>query len=366
MRIGAFVPFLETAIRAGQKVLAVGPPGCGKTEGAETACARAGMDCLPVCCPLIDPSYVLGYPYRDPSNGHAGHLPYGVIDRALKSTKPTVILLDELGSASETVLKSVLRLVQFREAGDHKLPGHVGFVAASNDVGHGAGVQGMVEPLKDRFDTIVSVEPNIEDTLEYGLAHSWEPGLLAYLNSPAAAPSEISQYGALCDWKPQKNLARSGSTPRGWGMVDKWLKLGVKDNEVIAGAIGKGRAGEFLSFLDDIAKLPAVADILIDPDGCKIPENPAHKYAVCIGLAGALSGKTFAQILRYLKRPGFGQSLMTFTLRSANRAYNSRVKDGRLPKDYVPMSASPDWTRFVISDEGKALVQLDNDVRGLK
>ncbi len=145
MRIGEFGDFLEKSLPKKKKTLVIGPPGVGKSFSYDTACRRLGWDFLPICTPLCDPAYLLGYPYRD--NGSAGHAPFGQIARALAATKGTVLLFDELPSAAETVTKAALRLFQFGEVGSRKLPDCVVLAAAGNDTQHGAGVLGLIEPL---------------------------------------------------------------------------------------------------------------------------------------------------------------------------------------------------------------------------
>jgi len=352
MRIGKFERFCELALPAHSKFLVVGPPGVGKTQVPADVARRLGWDYIPICCPLTDPSFWMGYPYRN--NGTAGFAPYGQIAAALAASKPTLLVLDEFGAMGETTTKACLRFVQFGEVGDKRLPDCVMICAASNDVGHGAGVMGLLEPMKDRFATIISVEPHVEDTIAYGLANDWPAWLLAYLQN--SGPGETSPYGALLDWKPTKNMGRSGATPRGWGEVAVLDKSGLLDfdPEVICGAVGRGRGLEALAFRDQIQSLPDINQVLSDPAAAPIPDNPSHRYFVALGLAAKLNGRNFGVGLTYLNR--LPQAMRAFSVRAARRREYAQKADGKLPAGYKMIHESVDHTAWAVSQDGREIV----------
>ena len=294
----------------------------------------------------------MGYPYRD--NGSAGFAPYGQLAKALHASKPTLLLADELPAAGESTQKAALRFFQFREVGDKRLPDCVVLAAAGNDVGQGAGVQGMIEPLKDRFASIISVEPHIEDTIAYGLAAEWPAWLLAYLQN--SAPADGAPHGALLDWKPQKTMVRSGSTPRGWGEVAQLDKDGLLDldPEIICGAVGKGRGLEALAFREQIQALPDIEAVLLDPSGSPVPDNPSHRYFVALAVAGKLNGRTFGQGLAYLNR--LPQPMRAFSVRAAFRREVAQQKDGKLPAGHKLCRESADFVAWCSSADGQEIL----------
>lgn len=342
MRIGEYVAFMQRSLEKQRIVLAIGAPGVGKTFGKEEAARRAGMNYIGICTPLCDVSFIAGYPYRD--GGKANFAPFAQLADALAAEVPTVLDFDEIGSGSESVVKACLRLFQFREVGNRKLPDCVVLSASSNDVTHGVGVFGFNEAMKDRFDTIITVEPHIDDTIAFGLTDGWPVDLLAYLrNTPAA----------LHDWKPSKNMQCSGATPRGWDKVADWINDGIDDPEVIAGKVGKGRATEYLAFRRMAAELPDVDSVLMDPENAPVPENPSARLLVAMALASRMDGHTFGQCAKYLRR--LPRMFEAYGIRDACRAQGEKVKSKKLPKDYKPIEASRDWAVWACSPEGKEI-----------
>lgn len=346
MRINAFGQFYERALVKRKRVCAVGKPGTGKTFEFMRCAAAAGFDYIGVSSPTLSPVKVHGYP-RAPKDegGDATHALFDGIARAFRATRPTLLHFRDLGMAGGETLKAILDLVQFGTIDNRTMPEFVVFGADSNDVGHGADVQGLIEPLKTRFHTIVEIETNLEDVISYGLARAWPADLLAFLRN---APD------ALHDWKPSKSMRIDGACPRGWEYVAQWINDGFDDSEVIAGCVGKGRATQYLAYRQLINELPDINQILMDPTGSPVPENPGARFLVSMALSQHLTAANFGQVIQYTNRlPGINQG---FCVRDAFRAEVSRRSAGTLPKDWKSLASSRDFTAWSVSERGKAIM----------
>jgi hypothetical protein len=347
MKISEYRSLCETAFKNGRRVMGVGPAGIGKTEGAVEAARRLDMDFIGLCSALEDPSSIRGYPSRG-ENGEATHCLFDGIARAFKATKPTVLFFDDLGMASESTMRAIMRLVQFGEIDNRKLPDCVVIGAASNDVGQGAGITGMIDPLKSRFHAIVNVETNVDDVVLYGLSHGWPGDLLAYLkNDPEA----------VHDCKPTRDMQISGACPRGWGYVADWIKCGVDDNEVLRGCIGKGRADSYLAFRALINELPDVDGCILAPDSSPLPDNPSAKWLIAMALASKMTGRNFGNVRKYLDR--MQQMFRAYSIRSAVMAEMERNKLGNLPKGYSMITSSGEFTAWSASKDGQETLAAD-------
>lgn len=343
MRIGEFAEFFRKALAKRKRVLDVGPPGIGKTFTRRQVCAELGWDYIGICAPLQSPVKIGGYP-RPPveEGGDASHALFDGIARAFRAQGPTHLHIDDLGMANGETLKAIVDLVQFGRIDNRLMPECVVVGASSNDVGHGADVQGLIEPLKSRFHSIIKIETHIDDVVTYGLSKGWPSCLLAYLrNDPPA----------LHDWKPSKSMQIDGACPRGWEYVAEWINDGFDDPEVISGCVGKGRATAYLAFRALIADLPDVNACLLDPEGSPIPENPSARFLVSMALASKMDAGTFGQAIRYLNR--LPQLFRAYAIRDAIKAEAARQKAGALPKGHKPIHASRDFTAWTCSSDGK-------------
>lgn len=352
MRISEYTAFLERTWQRGiqsrkhKRILTKGAPGVGKTFGARAAAAALGMDFIGLCCPLLSPVKVGGYP-RPPvePDGEATHCLFDGIAKAFKATKPTVLFWDDLAMASGETLKSVVEMVQFGQIDGRQLPDCVVQAGATNDVGHGADVQGLIEPLKTRWNTIVTVETNVDDVVGYGLGKGWPADLCAFLRN---APD------ALHDWKPSKSVSVDGACPRGWEYVAEWINDGETDPEVIAGCVGKGRATQYLAFRDLVNELPDVDACILDPTQAPVPDNPSARFLVAMALASKMTNQNFGQCVKYLSR--LPAMFRAFSIRDAFRAEANRRKDNSLPKGWTALSSSRDFTAWACSQDGKDIM----------
>jgi len=212
-------------------------------------------------------------------------------------------------------------------------------------VGHGAGVYGMIEPLKSRFHTIIEVETHVDDVVGFGLARGWPSWLCAFLrNSPQA----------LNDWKPSKSMRIDGACPRGWSYLAEWDNLGVTDPEVWAGCVGKGQAAAAAAFRELINELPDVDQCLLDPDSSPVPENPSARFLVAMALASKLTAGNFGAGVKYLSR--LPAMFRAYAVRDAFRAEAQKRKDASLPANYRALSSSRDFTAWAVSSDGKDIM----------
>ncbi len=344
MRHSEFSALLDRALPKHRRLMVVGPPGVGKTFAFLQFCQRSSWQFIGICSPLEDPSTIRGYPSRG-TNGEATHCLFDGIAKAFKATEPTVLLFDDLGMASESTLRSIVRLFQFGEIDNRRLPDCVVLAAATNDVGHGAGVYGMIEPLKSRFHSIVRIDTHVDDVVGYGLAKGWPSDLCAFLrNTP----------DALHDWKPEKTMTVGGSCPRGWEYAAEWVQDGVTDPEVIAGCVGKGRASQYLAFRELINELTDIDGVLMDPDNAPIPDNPSARFLVSTCLAARMTAGNFGRAVTYLNR--LPAMFRAYSIRDAFRAEAFRRREKTLPKDWKALSSSRDFTAWAVSDDGKEVM----------
>jgi hypothetical protein len=288
---------LVSAFKNRRQVLVKGKPGCGKTFIVKESADTAGMDMILTHPAISDPTDYKGFPVK--AEDHATFLPFGDIWKAIKSEKPTVFFVDDLGQSSDTVMKALMQLIHGRRLNGNTLPDHVVFCGATNDVGHKAGVTGILEPVKSRFHTIVELESSLDSWCGWALKRV--PGipfeLIAYLRTNPKALNEFA---------PTKELT---NTPceRNWEHFADWLNDGLslkKDFEVFAGCVGKGRATEYSAFEDLAKNAPSIDAILMNPDTEPVPDDshPAIRYLVATGLAARAKKQNMGKVMRYLNR----------------------------------------------------------------
>lgn len=292
VRPSQVVPFLANAFKHGRQVLLVGRPGAGKTDMGFQATDSVGFGLLLSHPAVSDPTDYKGLPHD--AKDHAEFLPFAELWEAMKSTKPTVFFVDDLGQAPDSVQKAMMQLLHGRRLNGHRLPDHVVFLGATNDIGQRAGVTGILEPVKSRWDTIIHVETHIDDWCQWAVKNNMPIVLVAFLRT---RPELLDKF------EPTRELVNT-PCPRTWAKLGQWVNDGISDYEVLAGCVGKGPATEFLAFVKLATKAPSLDAIILNPDTAPLPDadEPSLKYLVATGLSRKATKGNFERITKYLYR----------------------------------------------------------------
>ena len=283
---------LEICFKLKQQLLIVGPPAIGKTDCVKQAAQRAGMQCIISHPSIDDPTDAKGFPFPAQDGNSAKFLPYGKLKKILDSGEPTVWLLDDLGQASESVQKSYMQPLRGRLMGDHYVPDHVVFCAATNDVKQMSGVMGLLEPIKSRFHSIIFMEADLNDWCKWAEENDMPAVLIAFLRTN---PKLLSNF------KPTRDFTNCPS-PREWEAVGKRWNEKVYRQHLDEGSVGKGAAIEAYAFLELAQKAPSIDAMLMDPKNSEVPEEPSIRYLVAGGIARRMTKSNMKAALEYLYR----------------------------------------------------------------
>lgn len=295
MRPSELQTLLASAIPARLPILITGAPGIGKSDIVANAAAAAGADLILSHPVVSDPTDAKGLPWIAADKKSATFLPFGEMQHAINAKTSTVWFLDDLGQASPAVQASFMQLILARRVNGHQLPDCVTFVAATNRRTDRAGVQGILEPVKSRFASIVELEPSLDDWCNWAIAKQLPIEVISFLRF---RPDLLQAFN------PSADLVNSPS-PRTWHNAAKLLALGLDatiEFSALKGAIGEGAAAEFTAFLQIFKELPSLDGILLDPVNANIPKKPASLFAVATGLANKANDSNFGRIATYAER----------------------------------------------------------------
>jgi hypothetical protein len=275
-------------------VLITGRPGIGKSDIVEQV-AHATEHELLISHPVVeDPTDSKGLPFPAPDGLNAKFLPFGDLERAMKARHPLIWFLDDLGQASPAVQAAKMQLLLARRIGEHVLPPHVTFLAATNRRTDNAGVTGILDPVISRFATVVELEATIDGWTKWAVRNNVPPELIAFLRF---RPDLLSVQ------KTSRDIENSPS-PRSWGFVAKTMGVVPKHLEHIshAGSVGEGAATELVSFLQIYRELPNPDALLATPDKAMIPQTPSTLYAIATALAARATEANFDRVVTYTER----------------------------------------------------------------
>lgn len=325
-------------------VMVWGPPGIGKSEtfeGIKESYEAAGLRAklIDARLSLWEPTDLKGYPYYDKeANKMRFSAPDELPDEAMAAEYDIIILfLDELNGAAPATQAAAYQLILNRAIGTYKLPDNVVIAAAGNRETDKGVTYRMPKPLANRF-LHYEVRVDFEDWFDWAVKHNIHPDVVGYLTT---FKEDLYNFDA-------NSAERSFATPRSWTFVSDTVQdvAGFTEEEVtdmVAAAIGEGKALKFKAHREIAGQLPNPSDILAGKVKDLRTDNISAKYslttALCYELKEAhdndkdVNGK-FDNFLEFIQS-NFETEMVVMACTIALGKYKIRVKFNQL-KNWKP------------------------------
>jgi hypothetical protein len=305
---------LKVAYTKRQPVMLWGPPGVGKSAIVKQVAKEMEVGMSDMRLIYFEPVDLRGLP--------------SVLDGETVWLKPAflpkdgngVLFLDELPAAPKSVQAAAYQLTLDRAIGEYQLPDGWSVVAAGNGTGDRAVSNPMPSPLVSRF-LHIHLEASAEDWVGWAISNGIAPEIIAFVRV---------RPDLIYDFNP-KNWAQNApyACPRSWDALSRFITgedgtVDVIDLPVFSGFIGEAAGAEFFGFLKTCQDVPAVDEILANPNTAKLPKTPAGNYAVIAGLAKRATVENFDKVVCYLER--LDKEFEVCGFRDACRANKELVK----------------------------------------
>ena len=267
-----------------------GPPGVGKSDLMALVAKDAGVELRDVRLSLMDPIDLKGFPVVNGTKKQMSWLPADF----LPTKGEGILFLDEMNSAPQATQAAGYQLILNRRIGEYELPKGWSVMAAGNRSGDRSIVHAQPSALANRF-VHLDFEVSAEDWGYWAMENDIHLDVRAFIRF---------RPNLLHDFKPSEN-PRAYPTPRSWAFVSNVYKSNLpvdQEHELIKGTVGEGAATEFSAFTRVIKDLPTVDQILLDPEGTKMPENPACRFALATALDQKATTGNLARIMKYVER----------------------------------------------------------------
>ena len=212
-----------------------------------------------------------------------------------------IIFVDEIDKADPDVAKLLGELGYSKSVGPHFLPHGSCVWMAGNPADARYGSKKQLDHLINR-QCIVRVRSDPEGWNDWGIRNKLLSWTLAYARE--------HQGEVFADKLPEKQ--GPWCTARSLTQWDQHLRQAMyvqnlttpPDDDAIVeeceGYIGASAKGYF-SQLKQALGMPTLADILADPDGCRLPETSCMAL-LCYNVAFAIDLKSIAKVLTYVDR----------------------------------------------------------------
>jgi len=267
-----------------------GAPGVGKSDVIKQIAEDHKLELRDVRLSLLDPIDLKGFPTIDTVKKQMSWLPADFLPKKGKG----LLFLDEMNSAPQSVQAAAYQLVLNRKIGEYKLPDGWSVMAAGNRTSDRSVVHAMPAALANRF-VHLDFDINVDDWSHWAMDNDIHTDLRAFIRF---RPNLLHSFDSASN-------PRAFPSPRSWAFVNDIYKdnhSADDEYELVKGTVGEGAAAEFSGFVRQIKDLPTIDQVLLDPDGTKIPSSPAAMYAMVTALDAKATTANLERIMKYTDR----------------------------------------------------------------
>lgn len=267
-----------------------GAPGVGKSDVIKQIAEDHKLELRDVRLSLLDPIDLKGFPTVDSVKKQMSWLPADFLPKKGKG----LLFLDEMNSAPQSVQAAAYQLVLNRKIGEYKLPDGWSVMAAGNRASDRSVVHAMPAALANRF-VHLDFDINVDDWSHWAMENELHTDLRAFIRF---RPNLLHCFDSASN-------PRAFPSPRSWAFVNDIYKdnhSADDEYELIKGTVGEGAAAEFSGFVRQIKDLPTIDQVLLDPDGTKVPTSPAGMYAMATALDAKTTTNNIGRVMKYTDR----------------------------------------------------------------
>lgn len=283
---------VKIILSSGQIPFLLGSPAIGKSAIVAGVAKEANLKMIDVRASGLLPEDVNGM--GAVVDGQAKFLPF--TDKfppesmeVPKGFSGWLLFLDELTNASREVQAALYQLLLDRMVGDYRLHPNVFIVVAGNRVSDRAAANAVGTALQSRVVTL-DVEPFLDEWLDdVAIPGNYDHRLISFL---------MSNTSQFLTFNPTAREELTFSAPRTLSMLNDLLVEGELDVSsdvalpIIAGCVGSDTAAKFRVHCTTTMQLPAVKDIIANPQLTEMPTTASLVYGVIVSILSYIKDDT--------------------------------------------------------------------------
>lgn len=346
-----------------QPILGIGAPGIGKSEVVKEIADELGYHLEDLRLAQMSEVEIGGLIYPDETKTHTHWLKPDFFPE--ENGPKTILLLDEITSASKRVQVAAYQLVLDRRIGKHVLPDSTVIIALGNGEEDGGVYVELAAPLADRFE-IYSVQCDSDIWISEYASKYVDKRTGLGVNPLVTA--FISEHPDKLHTQSENADELVFATPRSWKRVSDTLnasndKITDVTRLKILGTVGDVVGGEFAAYCERYSASRVVEQILAGED-VSVPSDRADILYITTAIASRINSKLVtdgvnAAVPWYINANKFAEKLPAEYTRSLTSS---------LPNDPELMNAVQAADNSFISDVADAVasdIQRSADAAGI-
>lgn len=300
--VGQLPELIEDAVTAGLVPFIKSSPGVGKSSVVHQFAKKHNLKVIDHRMSTSTPEDLTGLPEfytNEQGERRSRFVPFGDLfplenDPVPEGYDGWVIFLDEFNSAMRETIAASYKLILDRQVGQYNLHEKVAIILAGNLMDDKAIVNDIGTAAQSRVIHL-NVETNWEDWVEWGWKNDIDSRVLSF----------ISEYKnqVLIDFHPDHS-DNTFCCPRTWEFMSHLIKdkdVKLEKMALYTGTITSSVARKFVAYTEVFNELVPIADILQDPEGCKLMTGSAA-FAQMTVITENVTEQNFSNLLRYMRR----------------------------------------------------------------
>lgn len=288
-------------------VYAWGPPGVGKSDAFRQLAQEFGIGLIDIRLGSKLPEDLHGIPVPDLEQQVAIWLKANFWPDPKRDGEKGIIVFDEMSDTSKAVQSVTYQVILDRCIGELKLAPGWWPVAAGNRREDRAAAQSVSTALANRFAHI-DVVPDYDTWREYANIRKLHPYVVGFLKM---------RPDMLHDMRGSD--LRAFPSPRAWEKACRIIEAPPSVRfRLLRGLVGGGAASEFESVMKGI-NIPDIEEITADPKRCRIPKEPACRYALTVLIAQNATKANIGKLNEYIRREEYGRDFEVVTMLDATK-----------------------------------------------
>lgn len=261
--------------------------------------------------------------YIDVANLDLGDLAMPVVDRDLMVTnyapnarfgasktanQPVLLMLDELGKASRSVMNMLLPVILEHRLGDVPLPAGSIVFGMTNLATDGVG-DNLPAHAHNRMTVLDYANPTADEWIQWGTTHNIAPEVLAFAKQ---FPQVFDRYDQTDDqtnpyiFNPLKGRTKAFCSPRSLHKASHLIAarhaLGSALLPALAGTVGESAARDLEAMVHLADQVPTYDTVVASPAKAKLPANAGGFFLMAYMLAGRSKPEDLDALMTYVNR----------------------------------------------------------------
>ena len=287
--------------KAGLVPMLHGNPGIGKTDIVRQVAEENNLFVIDKRLSQMDPTDLSGFPSLNAERTRSHYAPPAYFplegDPVPAGYNGWLLFLDEINSSSPATQAAAYKLVLDRGVEDKSLHDNVVIAAAGNLSTDKAIVNNMSTAMQSRLQHYV-LRVDLKAWLVWANNHGIDHRIVSYVSYK---PETLHNFDPEHD-------DFTFPCPRTWEFLSK--KIGVypgKDivpNKIpsMSATVGEAAAREFYAFSQIYKDIPTIQQIIKDPTGVMMSNEPSAQYAMAGMLGENISGRNAESLMKYIQR----------------------------------------------------------------